>query len=1063
MKLQTKLLLILIAVFLALFSTIEFLRYRSINKSVLSNLRREAENIRGVLMATRHVYHHQFLESGIYLSDKTLGLLPEHAMSRISKNFSNWTDGKLYFNNVSDRPRNQGNEADAIERDAIGYFRKNLTEKEHFVPFKSIEGERFYHYSAPILVEESCMECHGKREDAPETIRSSYNTSYDYKVGDLRGIMSIKLPAMQLEALVWTSFLHDLWVHLGCFVGVFFLISMLLRRYITVPLSKVTEGLESVANGRLDQPIEELSGEMAIVGKTFNRMSEQLTRRDEELKESEAKYRDLFENASDMIQSVASDGRLLYVNKVWKESLGYNDDDISRLTLLDIISQDNLEQCKETFERALRGENIKGVETVFITKDGKKIIVEGSINCHYEKGMPVATRSIFREISERKHTEEQIRKLSRVVEQCPNIVVITDSEGNIEYTNPKFTEVTGYTSDEALKQNPRILKSGKTPPGTFDELWKTIKSGKEWRGEFCNKKKNGELFFESAYISPLKDENDVIVNFVASKEDITERKKAEMRLRAEHDIAKILAESETIEEASRRVLQSMCVALEWDLGELWLYDPQLSVLSITESWQLSSLDFSEFKDVSRRTTFPPQVGLPGRVWQSTKPVWIGDVVCDTNFPRASVAEKEGLHGAFGFPVISGSEVLGTICFYRRDIRKPDKGVLDMMSAIGSQIGVFIRRKQVESALLQSERLKSIGTITAGISHEFNNILAIISGNVSLLDMEYNSNGQLSDLLNVIQKATKDGVEITSGMLKFMREEEDVTKFASSDIRELIKQAIAFTMPRWKNEAQVKGLNYRIEEEGINEVSVIQCNPTEIREVLVNLIQNALDAMPDGGSVSFNTWNNEQNVFVSISDTGKGMTEDVTKKIFDPFFTTRRPQGIGLGLSTSYGVMTRHAGKIDVKSEVGKGSTFILRFPASDKTVSPKEPHESEPKTKKRDLHILVVDDEEDICVILDELLSKCGHKVRTVNNGGEAIVLSKNIDYDLVLCDLAMPEVSGSDVINALNKLENIPKIGIITGWEENIESLEEKGFKVDFILKKPFSLSELTRNIDSL
>ncbi len=1034
MKLRTKLLLVLIFFFIALFSATEYLRYRSINECVLGNLRHEASSIRGVLMATRHVYHHQFLESGISLTDKTLGFLPAHAMSRISINFSNWTDGKLYFNNVSDRPRNQKNAADTIEREAIGYFQKNPTEKERFVPFKSKEGEMFYHYAAPIWVKESCIKCHGKRESAPETIRTSYNTSYNYKVGDLRGVMSIKLPATQLKALVWSNFLHDLWVHLGCFVGIFFLISILLRRYVTVPLYKVTKGLEFVAVGRFDQPIEDLSGEMAIVGKTFNRMSQQLITREEELKESEAKYRDLIENASDIIQSVAPDGRFIYVNKAWKETLGYNDDDISRLTLLDIISQNNQEQCKEAFKQVLTGKNVEGIETVFITKGCKRITVEGSITCRYERSKPVATMSIFRDISVRKHSEEQIRKLSLVVEQSPNIVVITDSEGNIEYTNPKFTRVTGYTPEEVIKKNPRLLQSGNTSQEIYDELWKAIKSGKEWRGEFCNKNKNGEPYFESAYISPLKDENDVIVNFVAIKEDITERKKAEMRLRAEHDITKILAEAETIEEASHRILHSICVALEWDLGELWLYDQQKCFLRNTEIWHLPSLDFSEFKDVTRRTTFSPQIGLPGRVWQSTKPVWIGDVVHDTNFPRASVAKKEGLHGAFGFPVISGCEVLGTICLYRRDIRKPDNGALNMMSAIGSQIGIFIKRKQAESALLHSERLKSLGTITAGISHEFNNILTIISGNVSLLDIEHNNHGQLSDKLNIIKKATKDGAEITSRMLKFTTKQEDITKFVSADIRDLIKQAIDFTMPRWKNEAQVKGINYHIDQEGIHEVSSILCNPTELREVFVNLIHNALDAMPDGGSISFCTWCNAHTVFVSISDTGKGMTEEVIKKIFDPFFTTRRPEGTGLGLSTSYGVLTKHAGKIDVKSEAGKGSTFLLQFPLATKTVSPKISHESEPKIKSQGLSILVVDDEKDICIILDKLLSESGHMVRTVNNGTDAIVLSNNIDFDLVLCDMAMPEVFGTDIIKALNKLERRPKIGIIAGWEEKIK-----------------------------
>lgn len=222
MKLRTKLLIILIFVFLFTFSAIECLRYQTIKDGVVSELRREARNIRDILMATRRIYHRQFLNSGIPLTDKTLGFLPAHSLSRISNDFSNWTKNSLYFNNVSDRPRNPENEADAIEQEAITYYRKNQTEEERFVPFESKDGKSFYHYSAPIWIEEYCLKCHGKKEDAHITIRTRYDTSFDYKLGELRGIMSIKLPANQLNSLVWSSFKKDLWVHLASFTGMFF-------------------------------------------------------------------------------------------------------------------------------------------------------------------------------------------------------------------------------------------------------------------------------------------------------------------------------------------------------------------------------------------------------------------------------------------------------------------------------------------------------------------------------------------------------------------------------------------------------------------------------------------------------------------------------------------------------------------------------------------------------------------------------------------------------------------------------------------------------------------------
>lgn len=386
--------------------------------------------------------------------------------------------------------------------------------------------------------------------------------------------------------------------------------------------------------------------------------------------------------------------------------------------------------------------------------------------------------------------------------------------------------------------------------------------------------------------------------------------------------------------------------------------------------------------------------------------------------------------------------------------------MDHLLALLKQI---MKRKKLEETLLQSEKLKSIGTITAGISHEFNNILAIISGNVQLLEKAYNDDKELCDKLSIIKKATNDGAEISSKMQNITKSRQSTTELGSFKIKDLIKYSVDFTMPRWKNIAQANCVNYCIDMDGVSDVPEVYCNHLELREVFINIINNALDSMPDGGNISFKTLDKDGEIFISISDTGNGMTEEVKKKIFDPFFTTRRPEGVGLGLSTSYGIINRHNGTIAVESKVGRGSTFTLQFPSDSSGCSTKEISGSEQKIQTKSLYILVVDNEEVICDILEKFLSRDGHMVRTVNNGAEAIILAENCDYDLVLCDMVMPEVFGYDVIKALNKLERMPKIGIITGWGEKLKSIQEEAYKVDFILKKPFDFSELTRRINSV
>jgi PAS domain S-box-containing protein len=373
------------------------------------------------------------------------------------------------------------------------------------------------------------------------------------------------------------------------------------------------------------------------------------------------------------------------------------------------------------------------------------------------------------------------------------------------------------------------------------------------------------------------------------------------------------------------------------------------------------------------------------------------------------------------------------------------------------------RKKMEAALLQSEKLKSIGTMTAGISHEFNNILAIISGNVQLLEMKYKDHGKLTEGLSTIWNATKDGVKISNRMLKFSKKEKDTTGFALVEINDLITQSIDFTMPRWKNISQIEGLNYHMDTEGIKHVPLILCNSTEIREVFVNIINNALDAMPGGGSIAFSTWSKHDNVFVSITDTGVGMSEDILKNIFDPFFTTKIASGTGLGMSTSYGIMSRHGGKINVESQVGKGSTFTLKFPTATSSISSEVPSPPILEKQHNDLSILVVDDEVEICSMLDEFLTTGGYKVKTVDNGSMAIEITKRERFDLVLCDMAMPKISGQDVIRALNELKNRPTIGIITGWDNDLNLKEDEGLTIDFIIKKPFNFAELTRHLNNI
>jgi PAS domain S-box-containing protein len=236
---------------------------------------------------------------------------------------------------------------------------------------------------------------------------------------------------------------------------------------------------------------------------------------------------------------------------------------------------------------------------------------------------------------------------------------------------------------------------------------------------------------------PVFNASGALVESVGTVMDVTERKRAERRLMAQHTVTQILAQAATLREATAKILQALCECLVWDVGALWSIDRDAGVLRCVEVWHKDSVEVPEFEAASRETTFIPGIGLPGRVWFSREPAYIPDVVRDSNFLRAPIAAREVMHAAFGFPILLGGEVLGVMEFFSHEIREPEQELLDMMGTIGSQIGQFIERKQAEDALHHAQtelahvtRVATLGEMTASIAHEINQPLGAIVNSAS---------------------------------------------------------------------------------------------------------------------------------------------------------------------------------------------------------------------------------------------------------------------------------------------------------------------------------------------
>ena len=283
-----------------------------------------------------------------------------------------------------------------------------------------------------------------------------------------------------------------------------------------------------------------------------------------------------------------------------------------------------------------------------------------------------------------------------------------------------------------------------------------------------------------------------------------------------------------------------------------------------------------------------------------------------------------------------------------------------------------------------------------------------------------------------------------------------------DVNGVIRDTCEVTRPKWKDQAQRTGATIRLTMD-LNEVRPVRGSAPELREVLTNLILNAVDAMPAGGSLSIRTEMEpkKNEVLISVSDTGIGMSRKIQRRVFDPFFTTKGAKGNGLGLSVVYGIVSRHGGDISVKSKPGVGTTFILRLPAPSGAREKKEAVASIKATKT--MRILVIDDEETIREATTGMLQSMGHCVSGASDGKEGIEQFRSGTFDIVITDLGMPGVSGWEVTEAVNKLRPETSVLLMTGWGVELDPEEVRKKSVDGILVKPFKIQELREKIESV
>jgi signal transduction histidine kinase/CheY-like chemotaxis protein len=382
------------------------------------------------------------------------------------------------------------------------------------------------------------------------------------------------------------------------------------------------------------------------------------------------------------------------------------------------------------------------------------------------------------------------------------------------------------------------------------------------------------------------------------------------------------------------------------------------------------------------------------------------------------------------------------------------------------------QERIREQFSQMEKLSALGELASGVAHDFNNTLAGILGRAQLLLRTTSDPEKMKRGLDIIIKTAEDGAKTVKRIQDFARQRRD-HDFELVLVDQILTDASEITRPRWKNWAEASNIHINLDLQTGSKARVMG-DDSELREVLVNMVFNAIDAMPAGGTLSLSTRNVGESVVISIADTGVGMGPDVRSRIFDPFFTTKGKAGLGLGLAVSFGIIRRHGGNIEVDSELGSGTEFRIVLPLAAVSADSITPEIVKPTPGPQpcislvqdqvQTRILVVDDEEFVRELLKEILESEGCRVSLAESGTEALELFSASQFDGVFTDVGMPGMSGWELAHAIREQSEMIPIAVITGWGEAVGSNEQKAAGVDWVVAKPFTadrISELVKDIN--
>ncbi len=607
-----------------------------------------------------------------------------------------------------------------------------------------------------------------------------------------------------------------------------------------------------------------------------------------------------------------------------------------------------------------------------------------------ENGRVLRVSGTMQDITDRKVAELALRdsesRFRLLFEQAADGIFIYSADGRYEDVNSRGLHLLGYTRGELLGE--QIGKAAR--PEDRDQLvalLARLRGGETILGEWRVRRKDGEDREIEVSGTRLSDGRALFI-----MRDSTERKRAESLTALQHSVTRVLADAAPLGQTASKIIAAICRMLHWEFGALWTVDPPAKKLRCLTLWHTPAAEFGALVQLTRELAFAPGAGLPGRIWSDRTPVWLSNVAHDDNFPRRGAAAALGLQDGIGFPVPLRGEVFGVFEFFSRQARQPEPLMLDLFGLLGSQIGQFIERQQLEEQVRQAQKMEAIGTLAGGIAHDFNNILAGILGYTTLAQMVAGGNRVLEDYLEQVTRAGNRAADLVRQILAFSRKKTQQRSVVQ--LHQVIAEPVKLlraTIPA----------TVRFEVSLPSDLPPVMADATQVHQIMMNLGANAWHAMrvhPGVLEIRAETITVEtaglgapvalspgSYVRVAVRDTGHGMDAATRERIFEPFFTTKAAgEGTGLGLSVVHGIMRDHGGAIAVESEPGVGTTFHLYFPVDQATPPPAD-SVAPVLPRGKGERILVVDDEESVALSTQMLLETFGYAVETRTDPAAAL------------------------------------------------------------------------------